>query len=75
MANAMLNSQRNFVEYLEQVNALVKKAEIDKSKDTLIKLIKEQELLVPVVGGFSAGKSTAINAFFGRGHFKRGDYA
>lgn len=61
----MLNSQRNFVEYLEQVNALVKKAEIDKSKDTLIKLVKEQELLVPVVGGFSAGKSTAINAFLG----------
>lgn len=61
----MLNSQRNFVEYLEQVNALVKKAELDKSKDTLIKLVKEQELLVPVVGGFSAGKSTAINAFLG----------
>lgn len=61
----MLNSQKNFVEYLEQVNALVKKAEIDKSKDTLIKLVKEQELLVPVVGGFSAGKSTAINAFLG----------
>lgn len=65
MAKTMLNSQRNFVEYLEQVNALVKKAELDKSKDTLIKLIKEQELLVPVVGGFSAGKSTAINAFLG----------
>ena len=65
MAKTMLNSQRNFVEYLEQVNALVKKAEIDKSKDTLIKLVKEQELLVPVVGGFSAGKSTAINAFLG----------
>lgn len=61
----MLNSQRNFVEYLEQVNALVKEAGLDKSKDTLIKLIKEQELLVPVVGGFSAGKSTAINAFLG----------
>lgn len=61
----MLNSQRNFVEYLEQVNALVKEAGLDKSKDTLIKLVKEQELLVPVVGGFSAGKSTAINAFLG----------
>ena len=65
MAKTMLNSQRNFVEYLEQVNALVKEAGLDKSKDTLIKLIKEQELLVPVVGGFSAGKSTAINAFLG----------
>ena len=61
----MLNSQKNFVEYLEQVNVLVKKTELDKSKDTLIKLVKEQELLVPVVGGFSAGKSTAINAFLG----------
>ena len=65
MAKTMLNSQKNFVEYLEQVNVLVKKAELDKSKDTLIKLVKEQELLVPVVGGFSAGKSTAINAFLG----------
>lgn len=65
MAKTMLNSQRNFVEYLEQVNALVKEAGLDKSKDTLIKLVKEQELLVPVVGGFSAGKSTAINAFLG----------
>ena len=50
---------------MQQVNVLVKKAELDKSKDTLIKLVKEQELLVPVVGGFSAGKSTAINAFLG----------
>ena len=65
MAKTMLNSQRNFVEYLEQVNALVKEAGFDKSKDTLIKSIQERELLVPVVGGFSAGKSTAINAFLG----------
>ena len=65
MANAMLNSQKIFVEYLEQVNALVKEAGLDKSKDTLIKSIQERELLVPVVGGFSAGKSTAINAFLG----------
>lgn len=61
----MLNSQKIFVEYLEQVNALVKEAGLDKSKDTLIKSIQERELLVPVVGGFSAGKSTAINAFLG----------
>lgn len=37
MANVMLNSQRNFVEYLEQVNALVKEAGLDKSKEKLIK--------------------------------------
>lgn len=65
MANVMLNSQKNFVEYLEQVDTLVKEAQLDKSKANFIKSIKEQELLVPVVGGFSAGKSTAINAFLG----------
>lgn len=59
----MLNSQRNFVEYLEQVNALVKEAGLDKSKEKLIKSIKEQELLVPIVGNFNAGKSTALNIF------------
>ena len=57
MANAMLNSQRNFVEYLEQVNALVKEAGLDKSKDTLIKSIQERELLVPVVVAFQLAKA------------------
>ena len=36
-----------------------------KSLQTLLEAIGEQELLVPVVGGFSAGKSTALNAFLG----------
>ncbi len=65
MTGQMLQTQRQFVEYLGQVNALVAQAELDKSKDGLIKAISEQELLVPVVGGFSAGKSTALNAFLG----------
>ena len=72
MANqTMLQTQREFVEYLERANVLVKEAGLDsdkalnKSKDGLIKAISEQELLVPVVGGFSAGKSTALNAFLG----------
>lgn len=65
MANVALNTQKRFVEYLEQVDTLVKKAKLDKSKAKLIASIKERELLVPVVGGFSAGKSTALNAFLG----------
>ncbi len=36
-----------------------------KSQQTLLEAIGEQDLLVPVVGGFSAGKSTALNAFLG----------
>lgn len=66
MVNVALNTQKDFVEYLEQVDTLVKKANLDnKSKANLIASIKERELLVPVVGGFSAGKSSALNAFLG----------
>ena len=61
----MLATQKSFLEYLEQVDTLAQKAKIEKSKANLIASIKDRELLVPVVGGFSAGKSTALNAFLG----------
>lgn len=61
----MLAIQKSFIEYLEQVDTLAQKAKIEKSKASLIASIKDRELLVPVVGGFSAGKSTALNAFLG----------
>lgn len=61
----MLATQKSFIEYLEQVDTLAQKAKIEKSKANLIASIKDRELLVPVVGGFSAGKSTALNAFLG----------
>lgn len=61
----MLATQKSFLEYLEQVDTLAQKARIEKSKANLIASIKDRELLVPVVGGFSAGKSTALNAFLG----------
>ncbi|RDU51348.1 dynamin family protein [Helicobacter sp. MIT 01-3238] len=61
----MLATQKSFIEYLEQVDTLAQKAKIQKPKASLIASIKDRELLVPVVGGFSAGKSTALNAFLG----------
>lgn len=61
----MLQTQQNFVDYLGQLDSLAKKARLDKDKANLIDSIKDRELLVPVVGGFSAGKSTALNAFLG----------
>lgn len=61
----MLATQKSFIEYLEQVDTLAQKVKIEKSKASLIASIKDRELLVPVVGGFSAGKSTALNAFLG----------
>ncbi|MBE0471905.1 MAG: dynamin family protein [Methyloprofundus sp.] len=36
-----------------------------KMAQNALKQVKESELLVPLVGGFSAGKSTAINALLG----------
>lgn len=61
----MLQTQQNFVDYLGQLDSLAKKARLGKDKASLIASIKDRELLVPVVGGFSAGKSTALNAFLG----------
>ncbi len=62
----MLQTQQNFVDYLGQLDSLAKKARLDKDKAKLIASIKGRELLVPVVGGFSAGKSSALNDFLGQ---------
>ncbi|MGX3045229.1 dynamin family protein [Helicobacter sp. T3_23-1056] len=61
----MLQTQQNFVDYLGQLDSLAQKARLDKDKSKLITSIKERELLIPVVGGFSAGKSSALNDFLG----------
>ena len=61
----MLQTQQNFVDYLGQLDSLAQKARLDKDKSKLIASIKERELLIPVVGGFSAGKSSALNDFLG----------
>lgn len=67
----MLQNQQQFVEYLEEVNAELEKAgsafeDIKKSVQSLGELKQDligSELIVPVVGAFSAGKSTLINSF------------
>lgn len=61
----MLQTQQNFVDYLGQLDSLAQKARLDKDKSKLIASLKERELLIPVVGGFSAGKSSALNDFLG----------
>ena len=61
----MLQTQQNFVDYLVQLDSLAQKARLDKDKSKLLASIKERELLIPVVGGFSAGKSSALNDFLG----------
>lgn len=60
----MLEIQKKYVNYLNEILEKIHTTTIDKTKiNILIKQIKSTELIVPVVGGFSAGKSTLINQF------------
>lgn len=56
--------QTNFVEFLEQVLEVLKEVEIDKTEcSTLLASVQKQQLVIPVVGNSSAGKSTLLNRF------------
>ncbi len=60
----ILCAQTNFVKFLEQVLEVLKEVEIDKTEcSTLLESIQKQQLVIPVVGNFSAGKSTLLNRF------------
>lgn len=60
----MLNIQKEYREYLKNVETLLQPINIDVSmQKDLINSIRDTELIVPVVGGFSAGKSTLINSW------------
>ncbi|GAA8225711.1 hypothetical protein HpDR153_13040 [Helicobacter pylori] len=62
----ILRVQTNFVEFLEQVLEVLKEVEIDKTEcSTLLASIQKQQLVIPVVGNFSVGKSTLLNRFLG----------
>ncbi len=62
----ILRAQTNFVEFLEQVLEVLKEVGIDKTEcSTLLASIQKQQLVIPVVGNFSAGKSTLLNRFLG----------
>ncbi len=62
----VLRVQTNFVEFLEQVLEVLKEVEIDKTEcSTLLESVQKQQLVIPIVGNFSAGKSTLLNRFLG----------
>ncbi len=62
----ILRAQTNFVEFLEQVLEVLKGVEIDKTEcSILLESVQKQQLVIPVVGNFSAGKSTLLNRFLG----------
>ncbi|WP_373961792.1 dynamin-like GTPase family protein [Helicobacter pylori] len=60
----VLCAQTDFVKFLEQVLEVLKGVEIDKIECyTLLASVQKQQLVIPVVGNFSAGKSTLLNRF------------
>nr|WP_243690738.1 dynamin family protein [Helicobacter pylori] len=69
----ILHAQTNFVKFLEQVLGVLKEVEIDKKEcSILLESIQKQQLVIPVVGNFSVGKSTLLNRFLGKNvSFKR----
>lgn len=62
----MIEIQKQYRDYLKEVVRHLQSIEIDTTiQQKLIENIKDTELIVPVVGGFSAGKSTLINSWLG----------
>jgi len=61
----MIERQKSFVTYLEQLAVLLDGHEITHDIQ-LAGRVKETELLVPVVGAFNAGKSSLLNALMGK---------
>lgn len=62
----MTQTQRKYLSYLDDINEVLQNTEISQDDNKLLKWqIENAELIVPIVGGFSAGKSTMINDFLG----------
>ncbi len=62
----MLESQKRLVNYLNSVAKEIEAIEFSKEQNNNLKTsVNETELLIPIVGAFSAGKSSLINSFLG----------
>lgn len=61
----MIERQKSFVAYLEQLATLLDGTEIAHDLQ-LVERLNKTELLVPVVGAFSAGKSSLLNTLMGK---------
>ncbi|MDP8050997.1 dynamin family protein [Pasteurella atlantica] len=70
-----LQTQKQFLEYVSKVQETIEDLEFQaqdtgntdckKELENLTTEIKEKQLVIPIVGGFSAGKSTLLNSFLG----------
>lgn len=61
-----MKAKKDFLEYINEVKNIITPLEIpDNGLSDIQSQIEHAELIAPVVGGFSAGKSTLINSFLG----------
>lgn len=60
----MLRSQQQFTEYMHKLEILTEKTTFSWDRDLSFQ-ISNTELLIPVIGAFSAGKSSLLNTFIG----------
>ena len=69
----MIETQKRYIDYVELVQAELKDSTITSdSYELLSEELTNIELLVPVIGGFSAGKSSLLNAFLGKDYLPVG---
>jgi len=74
----MLNIQYKYKNYLCDIEKNLKKITIPSllkeqfSLNKLSDLIQNKELLIPIIGSFSAGKSSLINSFLGKNYLPTG---
>ncbi|VEJ10066.1 dynamin family protein [Actinobacillus delphinicola] len=63
-----MEAKQILIDYVQNIQHITQPVDIKLpfNIDELITKIKEKELIVPVVGAFSAGKSTLINSMLGR---------
>lgn len=62
----MINTQHKFLEYLKEIETEVKKTSIPTENfnfESLSKEILDTQLVIPIIGAFSAGKSALLNSF------------
>ncbi|PAF44911.1 dynamin family protein [Helicobacter sp. 11S02629-2] len=63
-------TQKDYIDFLDNLESKITTLPAINSKsfklDDAKTILKETELLVPIVGGFSAGKSTLLNSFLGK---------
>ncbi len=68
----MLNTQKQYLNYLNSIGSQLTNTHLSAdiinnfSTENLSTNIKDVELLIPIIGAFSAGKSTLLNSFLGK---------